>query len=264
MTDLEYQIHVSSRARYPRLKMSVREGLVVVIPDGFDESQIPRVVEGKRDWIRRSEARLHDQHKFLLPQPSGMPPELIPLRAIGQEWPVVYRQTGATGVTAVERQRQELLLYGDVENEAVVVDALQRWLSRKTREHISPWLTSLGRDHGLNVSRVAIRSQRTRWASCSRQGTISLNLRLMFVSQELVRYVLLHELAHLQELNHGKRFWAHVEALEPQYRSLDHELRAAWRLVPEWMRPERSSSSDQPADLVAKRVTETPGCRAEA
>jgi predicted metal-dependent hydrolase len=237
MTALEYQVRVSRRARNPRLKLSVREGLVVVVPDGFDRSLIPGVVEGKRDWIRRSENRLREQRKFFVPQPAGVPPEVVPLRAIGQEWSVIYRQTAASTVSAAERRGQQLLLYGDVNNDAAVAGALERWLSRQTREHLTPWLVSLAEDRGLDVSGFAIRSQRTRWASCSRQGTISLNLRLMFLPPHLVRYALLHELAHLRELNHSKRYWALLSMFEPHFRELDQELRSAWRFVPEWMRP---------------------------
>jgi predicted metal-dependent hydrolase len=241
MTSVSYQVRVSSRARYPRLKLSAREGLVVVIPDGFDEARIPLVVEGKREWIRRTEERLRGQARFLVPQPPGVPPERISLRAIGQDWSVAYRQKQGTGVTAVERRGQQLLVYGDLEDDAAVVRALLRWLARKTREHIAPWLTSLGRDRGLHVAGIAIRSQRTRWASCSPKGTISLNLRLLFLPQEFVRYALLHELAHLREMNHSRRYWALLGSLEPNFRTLDDELRAGWRLVPEWIRPEVTS-----------------------
>jgi len=237
MTSLTYRVRVSSRAKYPRLKVSVREGLVVVIPDGFDEARIPSVVEGKREWIRRSEERLREQVKFLVPRKSSAFPERISLRAIGQEWSVNYRLTPKPGVTGVERRGQQLLVYGDVENEVAVADALRRWLSRKTREHIAPLLEALGRDRGLDVAGVGIRSQRTRWASCSPKGTISLNLRLMFLPQELVRYALLHELAHTREMNHGRRYWTLLESLEPNYLALDEALRVGWRLVPGWIRP---------------------------
>lgn len=237
MTPVAYHVRVSSRAKHPRLKMSAREGLVVVVPDGFDEARIPSLVEGKREWINRSEERLRAQLKFLVPQPPGLPPERISLRAIGQEWSVAYRQTKATGVTAVERRGQQLLAYGDIDEIDRVVDALRRWLARKTREHVAPWLTTLGNDQGLHVGGVAIRSQRTRWASCSAKGVINLNVRLLFLPQELVRYALLHELTHIREMNHSRRYWALLESIEPNYRALDSELRAGWRLVPEWIRP---------------------------
>ena len=237
MTAADYQVRVSSRAKHPRLKMSAREGLVVVIPDDFDEARVPSVVESKREWIRRTEERFRDQAKFLVPRHAGALPERISLRAIGQEWSVVYRQTESRGVSAVERRGQQLLVYGDLEETDHVVDALRRWLGRKTREHVVPWLTALGRDRGFEVASVAVRAQRTRWASCSAKGTVSLNLRLLFLPQELVRYALLHELAHIREMNHSRRYWALLESLEPGYLVLDAQLRAGWRLVPDWIRP---------------------------
>ena len=80
------------------------------------------------------------------------------------------------------------------------------------REHVVPWLTTLGSDQGLDVGGVAIRSQRTRWASCSAKGVINLNVRLLFLPQELVRYALLHELTHIREMNHSRRYWMLLES----------------------------------------------------
>ena len=243
MTGVVYRVRVSSRAKNPRLKFSARDGLVVVIPNGFDEARIPSVVERKRDWIRRSEERLREQTRILVPgRPSSAPPAQISLLAIGQEWSVRYQTTSRVSATAVERLGQRLFVFGDTENRKAVRDALSRWLSRKTRQHIAPWLEALGRERRLDVPDVMIRSQRTRWASCSPTGTISLNLRLMLLPKELVRYALLHELAHTLEMNHGRRYWALLESLEPDYRALDEKLRAGWQMIPDWLRPSR----DQP------------------
>ena len=237
MRAIDYQVRVSSRAKHPRLKLSAHDGLVVIVPNGFDVTRIPSVVESKREWIHRSEERLREESKFLLSEHAGQPPERIALQAIGQDWSVAYRKTDAANVTAVERSGTQLLTYGAILDDALVLQALQRWLSRKTREHLAPWLTSVGRQHGLEVASVTVRNQRTRWASCSTRGTISLNLRLLFLPPELVRYALIHELAHLHEMNHSRRYWTFLESVEPNYRAFDSELRAAWRLVPEWIRP---------------------------
>lgn len=59
----------------------------------------------------------------------------------------------------------------------------------------------------------------------------------MFLPHDLVRYVLLHELAHTEEMNHSRSYWTILESLEPNYAALDQELRSAWRLVPDWIRP---------------------------
>ena len=70
---------------------------------------------------------------------------------------------------------------------------------------------------GIAVSRVSVRNQQSRWGSCSRRGTISLNWRLVQVPRFVREYVLVHELMHRRELNHSARFWRHVAAVCPRY-----------------------------------------------
>ena len=94
-------------------------------------------------------------------------------------------------------------------------------------------------DRGFKVGKVLVKSQRTRWASCSGRGNVSLNLKLLFVPAPLVRYVFIHELCHLVHPNHSRDFWGLVASHEPDYRKPDRELRQAWRYVPAWLDAER-------------------------
>ena len=71
---------------------------------------------------------------------------------------------------------------------------------------------------GVTVSRITIRSQRTRWGSCSARGNLNLNCLLMLCPEEIRDYVVVHELSHRLELNHSPRFWAQVERVLPDYR----------------------------------------------
>jgi hypothetical protein len=167
--------------------------------------------------------------------PEGIPPERISLRAIGEEWRVEARPGEARSVVAVERPEGRLLLFGDLRRMSRVREELRRWLAEKGRTHLEPRLLSLARDRDIPPpSRVSLRFQRSRWGSRSGRGTISLNLRLLFLPEPLVRYVLLHELAHVREMNHSDRFWAFLETLEPRWRELRAELRGAARYVPPW------------------------------
>jgi predicted metal-dependent hydrolase len=235
MSSPAYKIQVSPRAKYARLKVSAKDGVTVVIPKGFDQSRIPGILYKKRDWLRRVGERFDEQRKFLSPDPPGMAPERISLRVIGEEWAVDYRDTGSEKVSGIERESNRLLVVGDTENEQAMRDCLKRWLSRKSHQHLVPWTKRLAVEHRLKVERFTVKSQRTRWASCSAGRIISLNLRLLFLPERLVRYVLLHELAHTQLMNHSARFWAVVRDLEPDYEALDAELRTAWRFVPAWL-----------------------------
>ena len=102
-------------------------------------------------------------------------------------------------------------------------------------ERLAPRLLALARELGYPVKRVVIRCQRTRWGSCSTRGTVSLNCSLVFLGMDVVRYLFVHELAHTKHMNHSASFWRLVERIEPDYRRLDRELLASWRIVPGWV-----------------------------
>ncbi|HTR44007.1 MAG TPA: SprT family zinc-dependent metalloprotease [Pseudomonadales bacterium] len=72
--------------------------------------------------------------------------------------------------------------------------------------------------HGLSVRRVTIRNQRSRWGSCSANGVISLNWRLVQTPPFVRDYIILHELMHLRQMNHSARFWTEVERVCPDYK----------------------------------------------
>ena len=80
--------------------------------------------------------------------------------------------------------------------------------------------------HNLQVNRVSVRNQRTRWGSCSRRGQISLNWRLVQTPVSVRDYIVLHELAHLKEMNHSRRFWAEVARLCPEFAQAERWLKA--------------------------------------
>lgn len=89
----------------------------------------------------------------------------------------------------------------------------------------------LARSHGIAIRRVVVRNQRSRWGSCSRQGTISLNWRLVQVPPSVRDYIVLHELAHVKEMNHSRRFWREVERLCPGYRHAERWLKQHFAIL---------------------------------
>lgn len=86
----------------------------------------------------------------------------------------------------------------------------------QAREQLPRELEALAVRHGIAVRRVSIRNQRSRWGSCSRSGSITLNWRLILMPEFVREYVMLHELMHRRELNHSPRFWRHVAAACPR------------------------------------------------
>ena len=136
---------------------------------------------------------------------------------------------------AVEREGNHLVLFGRSEDVVACRVALERWLSRKGHQKLEPWLMHLADEHGFKLKRVVVRSQRTRWGSCSHSGTVSLNVRLMFLPEDLARHVLIHELCHTVQMNHSSQFKALLEQHEPGCRGSRSRLRKEWSTLPLWL-----------------------------
>jgi hypothetical protein len=112
---------------------------------------------------------------------------------------------------------------------------LRRWLLAQGNLLLKPWLRRESEVTGLSPGRIHVRLQKTRWGSCSSQGNININAALLLVPPELVRYLFVHELAHLRQLSHGRRFWQLVARHEPDYRALDQRLASCWHELPAWL-----------------------------
>jgi predicted metal-dependent hydrolase len=111
---------------------------------------------------------------------------------------------------------------------AIPID-VQRELRARARTELPLRLLALASRHGLTVSRVSIRDQRTRWGSCGPNGHICLNWRLLAMPEWVCEYVLIHELMHLRRLDHSRQYWKLVERACPTYREARQWLRVHGR-----------------------------------
>jgi predicted metal-dependent hydrolase len=109
--------------------------------------------------------------------------------------------------------------------------AIERESIARAKRQLPPRLLELAARHGLTVSRISIRNQRWRWGSCSRNGHICLNWRLVTMPADVRDYVLIHELMHLKRMDHSPKFWKLVAAACPEYKKarawLRHQARVA-------------------------------------
>jgi len=230
-TEAGWRVRRSRRAR--RLGVRIfRDGSVeIVAPLGVSPRQVSGFVERHRAWI--------DRHRQRAPRVElAFPPTHIELPALGESWQCEWRSELPAG----ERRVQELageqggvLQLCGASDDGALRAALLDWLCERARSALTPMLATLAANLGVEYRRVQIRRQRTRWGSCSAQGTISLNCCLLFHRPAVVRYLLAHELAHRTHMNHGKRFWTLVERYEPDWRNSDRELTRGWNQVPGWV-----------------------------
>jgi len=114
---------------------------------------------------------------------------------------------------AVEKEAAELRKSGPVDRES----ARRQLVSR---------LETLAKRHGFQYNRVFIRNQKTRWGSCSAKNNINLNLNLVRLPEDLVDYILLHELVHTRVKNHSQRFWETLEKVVVDAKVLDQRMKS--------------------------------------
>lgn len=216
------------RAKYVRLKVYPAGRVEVVVPRDFDERGLPQILDQHAAWV---EERLH-QLRGAVDKPLR-PPEELTLTALEEQWRVHYvpHRAGRSGCR--ESRSGELLVTAESDEQRR--ELLKRWLARKAKQHLIPWLQQTSEELKLPFSGATVRGQRSRWGSCSSQGHINLNYGLLFLQPDLVRYLFVHELCHTVHLNHSPRYWALVHSCEPNYRLFEKALKGAARELPAWL-----------------------------
>jgi predicted metal-dependent hydrolase len=200
--EIAYTVRRSDRARRVRVNVHASTGVEVVLPARAPERAAAAAVSELRPWIER---RLREAREALASVAAragtvpylGTPLELVP----------------EPGRTRVHRRGERLLVPdGDAR------PALERFYRRAARAEIAPRLDHASALAGTPYTGLAIRAQRTRWASCSSAGRMSFNWRLLLAPERVLDYVVWHEVCHLAVLDHSPRFWSLLERHWPDYR----------------------------------------------
>jgi len=166
-----------------RLNVNQDLEVKVIVPEHYSERNISKIIENNSVWINTKLRKFSKIAKYKIPL-----------------------------------KENEILLFGqpkilDKENP-------EEWQKKFARVYLIERAQQLAEKNNLKFNRIFIRSQRTRWGSCSSKRNISLNWRLIKTPKEVIDYVILHELTHLKEMNHSKDFWNNLESKIPNYKEL--------------------------------------------
>lgn len=223
-------VRESRRARRLAVRVHRTGRVEVVVPPRTSRTAVNDFLAEHRTWIEsRRQAALRQK-----PPEVPFPPREIALPALYETWRV--HLSGGTGRVRIREAADELLVIaGEAGRPQELQMSLRRWLIGRAQVVLADHLADCAREFGFVYRRLSIRRQRTRWGSCSTQGTISLNCCILFQPPEVLRYLLLHELSHTRHMNHSRAFWDCVARCCPDYQNLDRQLLDGWRRVPSWM-----------------------------
>ena len=227
----EFRLRIRQSTRSRRLCVRVHPDaqVEVVVPRGTSRQHVSRFLVEHEDWIARRLARLPP------PRIEAFPPQVLELTAVGERWRV--HVAAGRGRTRVQIMAPGLLqLRGALDQADDLRRVLRRWIVERGRDTLTPRVHARATACELAVSAVQVRTQRTRWGSCSHRRVICLNAAVLFQRQRVLDYLIAHELAHLRHMNHSASFWRAVAAMEPDWQTLDRELLRGWERVPVWFR----------------------------
>ena len=209
MSEIAYSIRRSDRARRVRVSVDPDAGVEVVLPRRLPARDAATAVRELAPWIVRRQRAL-EQARTELGRRQGEVTYLGETLAL----------TAEPGRRTVTRRGSELLVPAGEHRQA-----LERWYRRRARAEIAPRLEDACALAGTTYTKLTIRAQRTRWASCSPSGAMSFNWRLLLAPVGVLDSVVWHEVCHLEVADHSPRFWALLVARCPDYREHQRWLR---------------------------------------
>jgi predicted metal-dependent hydrolase len=193
---------------------------------GTQNPALPVLLFVRHPRARRYLIRVTDEGIVRVTVPRwGSKREAAAFAAREHEW--IEKQLRRSEAERERRERERHSAAGQGDHQSAAID--QRALVVRAKKELPPRLTELAALHGLAVSRVSIRNQRWRWGSCSRDGHICLNWRLVTMPEAVRDYVLIHELMHLKRMDHSPKFWKLVAEACPGYQDARLWLRRASR-----------------------------------
>jgi predicted metal-dependent hydrolase len=198
-------------------------GLTITAPRWVTLADIETAIAGKERWIFAKLAEWQTRtEQRALPRIEWREGAQIPY--LGK--PVSIVLGSKHGTLAFDANEASLTLALPAHADAQQIkDRVQGWLQSEARRLFGERLDVYAQKLGVGFKGYALSSAATRWGSCSSDGRIRLNWRLIHFPLSIVDYVVAHELAHLREMNHSSRFWQTVESIFPEFREARHTLK---------------------------------------
>lgn len=191
------------------------------------QERVIRVTFPSRIWERQAWNFLKKHRDWVANRWSSIPPAIhfengvsIPVLGKNLELRFTGEELTGKGRGKVQKKGRLLLVPGGPDD---CDRYLREWLKAQLREELERLVSSLTRRIGRKVTSISLRDMRTRWGSCSSKGRLTFTWRLVFAPPAVLHYMVVHEMAHLREMNHGAHFWEIVERLCPR-----HETHRKW------------------------------------
>lgn len=200
------------------------DGLRVTAPKWVSLSEIESAIREKQRWIFTKLAERRERSaRRLQPQMQWRDGATLPYLGADITLRIVPGQSA--GISYDEAMGELTICLPADAGEQQLKDRVQGWLQLQAKQLFAERLPIYAEKLGVTYQSFALSSAMTQWGSCTADGKIRLNWRLMHFALAQIDYVIAHELAHLREMNHSPRFWATVQSIFPEFEAAKKALR---------------------------------------
>ncbi len=220
------------RARRKTIGFSISiSGLTIAAPRWIGIGQIEDAIREREAWVFTKLADIR-RHYAAIPQVLWQDGGTLPYLGAPITLRIAERSTRGSSASFDAVTRTLSLSLPPVASRRQIKDRVESWLQAEARDLFRARLALYEARLGVAHRMLRLSSAKTRWGSCSADGRILLNWRLIHFPLSSVDYVVAHELAHLKEMNHGPRFWATVATILPEYETARDLVKNP---PPEWL-----------------------------
>lgn len=214
----------SSRARYLNIRIKQHIGVQVSVPLGMSMAAAEKIVLEKKAWILKNLCKIKELEKKSIIYDGSRD---LTTRRHRIEAKAVrasnFQVRLGNGIVSVHYpQNLELT---DAKVQAAVWQAMVIAYREEAKAYLPARVAYFAKLHGFKYNKVFIKNHKSRWGSCSARNNINLSLHLMRLPDDLIDYVILHELVHTEVKNHSKKFWLRLEEVCPDVKRLRKEIR---------------------------------------
>lgn len=198
----------SKQAKYLRLKIYGNGEIYLIVPLSYTYRQAEVFLGGQIKWIEKKISKLafnRDKFRYL-----GYKTKLSIITDKKDKSFVVSYNADSVILPVVDGLTTEQLF--------------ENWIFEEAKKYIPSRVKELAKHYGFNFDKVKVKKIKSRWGSCSSKKNLNFNYKLMHFNTKIIDYVIIHELCHLKEMNHSKKFWKLVEQIVPEYKDNKREL----------------------------------------
>lgn len=199
---------IKKRTKTAKIKINNNYEITVIVPTSYTTVMTEELVSKKKEWIDRSIRKLRDRTKEIELEHN----EIL---LFGEKYIFEQNTDIDNKILTYNESKKIVSNFNLTEKKELLIN----WYKHLANKFISRKANELAEKNDYRYERLFIRDQKTKWGTCSSRKNISFNWRLIMCPEYVIEYLIIHELTHLKEMNHSRKFWEEVEKVIPDYKN---------------------------------------------